>query len=102
MEVEAALEEVEAEAENRGDDEIIALESNGIQLLDEGGIRIGHEREDEDGGEKKKEKKQKQKQTKKNFNLREAKFLSLFTSPTQCHHIIWDDFFGNKHKCKFH
>ena len=45
-----------------------ALESNGVQLVDEGGVRVGHESEDEDEEEKKEEKKCRRKQTKANFN----------------------------------
>ena len=98
MEVEAALEEVETEAENRGDDEAALLESHGIQLLDESGVRVGQESKDKDEVEKKEEKKRKQKQTKKKFNSHKAKFLSLFTCTTWCRRIVWDDFFGNKEK----
>ena len=99
MEVEAALEAVQAETENRGEEEVAALESNGVQLVDEGGVRVGHESEDEDKEEKKEEKKRRRKQTKANFNSREAKFLSLFACTSQCHRMVWDDFFGNKNKC---
>ena len=98
MEVEAALEAVQAETENQGEEEVAALESNGVQLVDEGGVRVGHESEDEDEEEKKEEKKRRRKQTKANFNSREAKFLSLFACTNQCRHIVWDDFFGNKNK----
>lgn len=98
MEVEVALEAVQTEAKNRGDEEIATLENNGIQLVDEGGVRIGHQSEEEDEEEKKAEKKRRRKQTKANFNSQEAKFLSLFACTTQCRRIIWDDFFGNKTK----
>jgi len=43
------------------------LENNGIQLVDDGGVRVGHESED-DEEEKKEEKKHKRKQTKVDFN----------------------------------
>ena len=99
MEVEEALEAVQTEAENRGDDELVALETNGIQLVDEGGVRVGHQSEDEGEEDKKKEKKHRRKQTKANFNSQEAKFLSLFVCTTKCCCAIWDDFFANKTKC---
>jgi hypothetical protein len=47
---------------------VASLENNGIQLVDEGGVRIGHESEEEDEEEKKEEKKRRRKQTKVNFN----------------------------------
>ena len=75
-----------------------ALENNGIQLVDEGGVRVGHESED-DEDEKKEEKKRRRKQTKADFNSQEAKFLSLFTCTTRCRRLVWDDFFTNKTKC---
>jgi len=56
-EVEEALEAVHIEAENRGDDEVATLENNGIQLVDEGGVRVGHQSEEEEEEEKKEEKK---------------------------------------------
>jgi superfamily II DNA helicase RecQ len=102
MEVEATLEAVQTEAENRGDEEVASLENNGMQLVDEGGVRIGHESEEENEEEKKEEKKRRRKQTKANFNSQETKFLSLFASTTQCRRIVWDDFFGNKTKCTCH
>jgi hypothetical protein len=99
MEVEATLEAVQTEAENRGDEEVASLENNGIQLVDEGGVRVGHESEDDNEEERKEEKKRRRKQTKVNFNSQEAKFLSLFAGTTQCRRIVWDEFFGNKTKC---
>jgi hypothetical protein len=78
------------------------LESNGIQLVDEAGVRVGHESEEEDEEEKKKEKKHRRRRTKANFNSQETKFLSLFAGTTQCRRTVWDVFFGNKNKrmCK--
>ena len=76
-----------------------SLENNGIQLVDESGVRVGHESEDEEEEEKKEEKKRRRKQTKVNFNSRETKFLSLFSCTTQCRRMVWDDFFGNETKC---
>ena len=99
IEVEAALEAVQTETENRGDEEIASLESNGIQLVDEAGVRVGHESKEEDEEEKKKEKKHQRRRTKANFNSQETKFLSLFAGTTQCQRTVWDDFFGNKNKC---
>jgi hypothetical protein len=101
MEVETALEAVQTETKNRGDEEVTVLENNGIQLVDEGGVRVGHESEDEEEEDKKEEKKRKRKQTKADFNSREAKFLSLFACTTQCRRIVWDDFFANKTKCMY-
>jgi len=102
-EVEIALEEIELaaarEAENRGDEELASLENNGIQLVDEGGVRLAHDSDEEEEEDAKEEKKQRRKQTKKEFNSREAKFLSLFTCTTQCCRIVWDEFFGNHTKC---
>jgi superfamily II DNA/RNA helicase len=104
MEVETALGEIEleahTEAENRGEDELVLLENNGIQLMDDGGARLAHESDEEEGEEQSETKKRRSNQTKKNFNSREVKFLSLFVCTTRCRHIVWDDFFGNQAKCK--
>ena len=75
------------------------MENNGIQLVDEGGVRVGHESEDEEEEEEKDKKKCRRKQTKVHFNSRETKFLSLFLCTTQCHCMVWDYFFGNETKC---
>jgi TRAP-type C4-dicarboxylate transport system substrate-binding protein len=103
-EVETALQEIVSaattEAENRGDEELTSLESNGIQLVDEGGVRLAHDSGDDEEEEPQEEKKQHRKGMKKDFNSLEAKFLSLFTCTTQCHRIVWDEFFGNPTKCK--
>ena len=98
IEVETALAEAETEAENRGEEELVLLENNGIQLVDEGGVRLAGDSEDEEEPEQKEEKKRRRKQTKKNFNSREAKYLSLYACTTQCRRIVWDEFFGNQMK----
>jgi hypothetical protein len=68
-EVEIALEEIESaaarEAENRGDEELASLENNGIQLVDEGGVRLAHDSDEEEEEDAKEEKKQRRKRTKK-------------------------------------
>jgi hypothetical protein len=103
-EVETALQEIVSaattEAENRGDEELTSLESNGIQLVDEGGVRLAHDSGNDKEEEPQEEKKQRRKGTKKDFNSLEAKFLSLFACTTQCRRIVWDEFFGNHTKCK--
>ena len=76
-----------------------SLENNGIQLVDEGGVRVGHESEDDEEEEEKEKKKCRRKQTKVNFNSCATKFLSLFLCTTQCHCMAWDYFFGNETKC---
>ncbi len=61
MEVETALGEIEleahTEAENRGEDELVSLENNGIQLMDDGGARLAHESDEEEGEEQSETKK---------------------------------------------
>jgi hypothetical protein len=99
IEVKAGLEAVQTEAKNQGNDEVVSLENNGIQLVDEGGVRVGHESDDDDEEEKKEDKDRRRKQTKANFNSHETKFLSLFSCTTQCHCMVWDDFFKNETKC---
>lgn len=75
MEVEEALAEVAktTEAENRGDDEIAALESNGIQVVDAGGVRVGAGSDTSDDEETtpelKETQKKRRKQTKKRLQF---------------------------------
>lgn len=99
--IDAVLDDTQTEAENRGEDELVALETNGVQLVDEGGVRIAQDSEDEDEpAPQKEDKKRKRTRTKKDFNSREAKYLSLFASTSRCRRLIWDKFFGNKGKRK--
>jgi hypothetical protein len=52
------LEEIESaaatEAENCGDEELASLENNGIQLIDEGGVRLAHDSDEEEEEDAKK------------------------------------------------
>jgi hypothetical protein len=96
------------EAENRGEEETETLASNGIQLasgnemvyVDDGGVRVAHDSDDEGDAEVKEVKKNKKKKVAKDFNSREAKFLSLFVGTTKCRRLVWDEFFDNQTKCK--
>jgi hypothetical protein len=111
MEVESALANVaggdNTESENRGKEEMEILAHNSIQVaggnelihVDDGGIRVSHD-SDEDGEGMKEEKLKRKKKTAKNFNSHEARFLSLFVSTPNCHRLVWDEFFGNKNKCQ--
>lgn len=96
------------EAENRSDEAAELLASNGIQLaqgnemvhVDDGGVRVAQDSDDEGDEGTREEKKKRKKKTAKNFNSREAKFLSLFVSTPNCRRIVWDTFFDNKNKCE--
>ena len=97
-----------AEAENRGEEEVETLANNGIQLasgnemvhVDDGGIRVAHDSDDDEEEEERKEvTKKRKKKIAKDFNSREAHFLSLFVGTTKCRRLVWDDFFANHKKC---
>lgn len=84
MEVKTALEAVQTETENLGDEEVTLLGGNGIQLVDEGNVRVGHESEDEEE-DKREEKKRKRKQTKAEFNSREANVVVRMHNAMSAH-----------------
>jgi len=106
-EIEAAVEQqaLSNEAANLSNDIIVAHDpglevnsGNEIVMIEEGGIRVSQDSEEEDGQGA--EKKSRWKKSSQDFNSREAKYLSLFVSGQQCQRKIWDDFFGNNKKRK--
>ena len=48
IEVETTLAEAETEAKNRGEEELVLLENNVIQLVDEGGVGLAGDSEEEE------------------------------------------------------
>lgn len=103
-EVEAAIEEVRAEvgteAENRGEDEMAVLEGSGIELLDEGGVRIAHGQSEDEDTVPTAGRNGRAGQSKTDFNSREVKYLNHFVRTKTCRRTIWNDFFGNSQKGK--
>jgi hypothetical protein len=105
VEIEAAVEQqaVDSEAANLTND-IIEVHDQGLDvnsgneivMIQEGGVRVSQDSEEEDGQGA--EKKSRRKKSTQGFNSREAKYLSLFVSGHQCRRKIWDDFFGNDKK----
>lgn len=101
-EVEAAIERVQevagTEAENRGEDEVTALEGNGIQLVDGGGVRVAQGHSEDEDNTPTATKNARAGQSKADFNSREAKYLSRFVCTKTCRRAIWNEFFGNNQK----
>jgi hypothetical protein len=105
-EVEVAMKEVEsaAEAENHNGKERevtdgIELTSGREEVLvNEGGIRVGHESEDEADENPGPSKQKRRKKNSSEFNSIEARFLHRFASTTDCLRKVWDEFFNNKQK----
>jgi Superfamily II DNA helicase len=98
---------VEAQAENRSEEEAEILEQNGIELtrgneevlVNDGGVRVAHGSDDEE--EEAQGKKQKRKKISKEGNSHEARYLSIFASSLRCLHAIWNEFFNNNKKGGF-
>lgn len=74
-------------------------------LVNEGGIRVSHD-SDEEGVDNAAEqegvgrKSKKRKKASKGYNEREARYLSLYASGKRCRRAIWNEFFGNYKKSK--
>jgi hypothetical protein len=104
IEIEAAVNEaaVESQAENRNEGDaalqaeggIVVAEGNEAIHLDDGGVRVSNDSDDEAEMPKKKKRKTLQNEC----NRFEAKFLSMFAGGKRCRRLVWDRFFGNNKK----
>lgn len=101
---------VAEEAANRNDADTNTLESNGIAVtqgnelvsIDEGGMRISRDIEEDVQDQPGPSGKQtRRKKTPKDFNSREAHYLTLYLSGSRSRRAIWNEFFNNNRKCEF-
>jgi superfamily II DNA/RNA helicase len=68
-------------------------------LVNDGGVRVAQDSDEEGEDEEQVGKVSRRKTTAKNYNSREALYLTLFTCGRKCRRAVWDEFFGNNKKC---
>jgi ATP-dependent helicase YprA (DUF1998 family) len=82
-----------------GPREAVELTSGNEEVLvNDGGVRVSRESDGEEGDDGHVVKVSRRKISAKNYNSREARYLTLFICGSKCRRAVWDDFFGNRNK----
>jgi hypothetical protein len=88
----------EEDAEVLFENGIIVAEGNKAIHVDDGGVQVLNDSED-DGVQGAEHKAKRRRKSRNECNKVEAKFLSLFVGGKLCRRRVWDRFFGNHKKC---
>jgi superfamily II DNA helicase RecQ len=95
------------ESENRNEEDVtMDLAAAEVQLtkgnettsVEEVGVPLAHDSEEEDAPASSAATKTRQKRTAQDFNSRKVKYMNLFVAGQQCWRKTWDDFLSNNKK----